>query len=117
MVVRAHRGRPLKKNLYRTGNEESDRAFADVQQDVDSKFKSQQKSPFATGRIIESIDLEAGVSKQIAHKLGRKYIAWTVIRQSADSNVWETNYASPVNPDKFIDLTATADITIDIVVG
>ena len=116
-MVEANKGRPLKKNLYRTGNEESDRAFADVQQDVDSKFKSQQKSPFATGRIIPGVSLAAGTSKDIPHKLGRKYVAWSVVRKSANAIIWETNYSNPTNPKKFLSLTPTADVTVDILVG
>lgn len=116
-MVEVHKGRPLQKNLYRTGNEESDRALADVQQDVDSKFKSQQQSPFATGRIMKGVKLAAGGSKKVAHKLGRKYVAWSVIRQSGNSIIWESNYASPTNPEKFLTLTATSDVTVDILVG
>tara|TARA_R110002020_G_scaffold82627_8_gene204961 strand:+ start:908 stop:1258 length:351 start_codon:yes stop_codon:yes gene_type:complete len=116
-VVDVHKGRPLKQSLFQTGNEESDRAFADVQQDIDSKFRSQQQSPFATGRIIAKVQLAAGVSKRVAHKLGRRYVAWSVVRKSADSGVWESDYSQPANPEKFIYLTATADVTVDIVVG
>ena len=117
MVVEVHKGRPLQKNLYRTGNEEADRALADVQQDVDSKFKSQQQSPFATGSILKGVTLSAGTSKKVAHKLGRKYVAWSIVRQSDNSIIWETNYAKPTSPEKFLTLTATSDVTVDILVG
>lgn len=116
-MVEAAKGRPLRKDVYNTGSTTTDRALTDVQQQVDSKFRSQQSSPFATGRIIPSVSLTTGTANKVSHKLGRKYVAWTVVRKSANADVWEDNYSSPSNPGKFVVLQCSADVKVDILVG
>lgn len=116
-MVEAAKGRALRKDIYSTGNDTADRALADVQQQVDSKFRSQQSSPFATGRIIPGISLTTGTANKVSHKLGRKYVSWSVVRKSANADVWEDNYSSPSNPNKFIVLQCSADVKVDLLVG
>tara|TARA_Y100001973_G_C5202016_1_gene338577 strand:+ start:1656 stop:2006 length:351 start_codon:yes stop_codon:yes gene_type:complete len=116
-VVEAAKGRALRKDLYSTGDDTTNRALQDVQQQVDAKFRSQQASPFATGRIITKVSMTAGTPERVAHKLGRDYIAWTVIRKSANADVWESNYTSPDSRSKFVVLDCSADVTVDLLVG
>ena len=64
-MVEAAKGRALRKDLYSTGDDTTNRALQDVQQQVDAKFRSQQASPFATGRIITKVSMKLFPHKSI----------------------------------------------------
>ncbi len=116
-MVEVAKGAAFRRDNYRTGNDDTDRALLDVQQRVSETVDSKGNSPFAQGRILPNVSLTTGSTNRIAHKLNRKYVAWSIVRKSADANVWESSYSSPDNPKKFLVLDCSADVKVDILVG
>lgn len=63
------------------------------------------------GLKISSVSLKANTELQIPHKLGREYLGYLITSKNANANVWTS---STDNKDKYLNLTSSADVTVDI---
>lgn len=70
--------------------------------------------PFNSGVILKSVKLVSG-SNTINHKLGRDLQGWVIIRQRASATVYDTQ-DSNTNPSLTLLLTASAPVTVDLLV-
>lgn len=62
--------------------------------------------------IIKDQALKSGANV-INHRLGRKLQGWTLVRIRASATVYDTQDAN-VMPELTLQLTASADVTVDI---
>lgn len=63
------------------------------------------------GLKISSVSLKANTELQISHKLGREYLGYLVTSKNANANVWNS---STSQKDKYLKLTSSADVTVDL---
>lgn len=63
------------------------------------------------GRLIEGIVVTAGTVKVVDHGLERGYRGWVVVKQNANSNIWES---TPNLPTLQIRLNASVNVTISL---
>lgn len=68
-------------------------------------------NPVLDGRLITQIQVLSTAPKKIPHLLNRAWVGWIVTNQNANSNVW---VSSNTDNDKFITLSSSANVTIDI---
>lgn len=69
---------------------------------------------FANGNIFNNQVLVAGQDNLIPHLLGTSYKHYNVLNKNANADVWEV---SNPNPDKFLSLRTSADVTISIFIS
>ena len=64
--------------------------------------------------LLKNIDLVVGTN-QVNHKLGRKLQGWYIVRQRADSNIYD-NQDNNQNPELTLTLVSSNQVTVDLVV-
>jgi hypothetical protein len=69
---------------------------------------------FANGNLLDNQILRTGQDNLIAHRLGTAYKHYWILNQDAQAIVWVEPNA---NPDKFINLKTSADVTISLFVS
>lgn len=77
---------------------------------VSKSLDSIVKSEIIAGDILENIELSTTPTR-VSHKLGRKPLGFIVIRINANATVYES--LEP-RQDLFLNLTATADVTVSL---
>jgi hypothetical protein len=70
--------------------------------------------PLLGGNVLQAISLTAGANV-INHKLGRKLQGWTITRQRADANIYDTQDANQT-PALTLQLTSNNPVVVDILV-
>lgn len=80
------------------------------QEDVADTFNQILKNPIQDYVILKDVVLGT-TSTFVDHKLGRMPIGWFIVNKNANANVW--NYETT---DKYLDLDASAAVTVDIYV-
>lgn len=68
---------------------------------------------FLDGGRLEKIAITSGTLKKVEHKLNRNLRGWILLRNRANSVIWDTQDSNP-NPNKTLYLNASATSTIDI---
>lgn len=66
------------------------------------------------GVLLAGIVLKAGVNS-VNHTLGRKLTGWTIVRQRAEAQLWDTQDSNPT-PNLTLSLNSTAAVTVDLYV-
>lgn len=66
------------------------------------------------GELINSVKLVSGANR-VDHKLGRKLQGWTIVRQRAQAQVWDSQ-DSNLTPELNLTLSASAPVTVDLYV-
>ena len=102
------------KPFYKVEIEASD---AEMVQSVQMAFDSVEKSlaglvqsSIVTGTLLRDIDLTT-TAKRIEHKLGRAPLGYIIVRQNANSTVFEQ---SETRKDIFLNLQASAAVTVSL---
>lgn len=65
------------------------------------------------GQIIANVDLTAGVSVSVPHKLGRIYNGYIVIKQNAHGTTYD-DAAANIDNKSYIYIRASANMTVDL---
>lgn len=105
--------RDVRKVRYRTGNEEADRAFREIQEDVSQAVRSASDNAMSGSRRIDNVDIGVG-DTNIPHKLGRAWKSWQVVSKSAAADVYE---GTQVNASKFVTLKASVAVKVSLIVN
>lgn len=92
----------------RTGIAEVDAALR--QTEANTKVKL-DRCPFLEGEQLDSIRLEGGVAKAVAHPLGRRYRGFLVVERDADAVVFNTRTSFDARK---VTLTASDDVLVSI---
>jgi hypothetical protein len=92
----------------------NDRNVNQLQQNFKKAIEPVLKNPIVTGTILTSVTLNSG-SNSISHGLGRAIQGWTIIRQRAQANIWDSQ-DSNTTPQSTLALNASAKVTVDIYV-
>lgn len=66
------------------------------------------------GEVIQKVSLTTG-SNTISHRLGRTLIGWFIIRQRSSASVYDLQ-DSNANPELFLKLQSSANVTVDLYV-
>ncbi len=88
-----------------------------IQDNVDAAITPMQAIPFVGGTVISAKALVTGQDNLVAHKLGHPVNVWSVIRQSANSVVWEqssTQLGNESTDKNFINLRCSANCTVSL---
>lgn len=71
-----------------------------------------QKNNLLDGLLLKSIALASGTTS-VEHKLGRAPEGWIVVRNRAQSTIWDTQDANSM-PEKTLILHSSAATTVDL---
>lgn len=72
------------------------------------------QNAFVQGSILKMVTLQVG-SNQIPHGLNRKLQGWTLVRQRALANIYDTQDTNP-SPQSTLSLVSDQVVTIDLYV-
>jgi hypothetical protein len=87
-----------------------DEKLTEVQDAAASSFASIINKQILAGRLV-TVPIPAGLAVMYPHGLGREIQGWVVVDKDADANVYRTNKN---NPKLFLNLTATAQVTLKL---
>jgi len=88
-----------------------DRTIEQLQANIERALQSIDNS-----HIITGVRLTAGKVNKIPTELGNLLTEYTVVRQNAQSNIWESQTTNN-SKDKLLYLECSADVTVDIKVA
>lgn len=91
-----------------------DRIINMIQDNISNIVEPIASAPILDSIILNNIALKTG-SNSIPHKLGRTLTGWFIVRQRSAGTVYDTQDTNP-NPQTFLRLTASANITVDLFV-
>lgn len=87
-----------------------DRATNQNSVNTSNTFGNLAKNPQLSANILNGIVLKTG-SNQVPHKLARKMSGWNLVNKYGPGDV----YSSPGSqPEFYLYLTSTADVTVDL---
>lgn len=84
--------------------------FSKLQERLQDFFAPLLINPTLDGTLLTNVQLTTAETN-VGHKLGRKPIGWIIVRKNANAEVWEP---SSLYPASFIQLQASANVTIDL---
>lgn len=84
-----------------------------VQEYVQRSVDPISKSPIVDGTLLRSVSLKTGSKNDIDHKLGRPPRGWIVVRQRADSRIWDQQDKNTLSRNT-LRLFCSADVTVDL---
>lgn len=90
-----------------------DREVKQVQENVEQFAKYVLNFTPLDGVLVKDICLEAGVSNEIKHKLGRKPLGWFIVRKRADSRIWDLQDTNP-QPTTSLSIACSHAVQVDI---
>jgi hypothetical protein len=64
--------------------------------------------------LLTNVQLVAG-SNQFPHTLGKKLTGWSIVRQRASSSIYDAQDTQS-NPQTYLTLVSSANVTVDILV-
>jgi hypothetical protein len=85
-----------------------------VQQNVTNALEPLINSPLNNCVILENVAVGTSAT-EIMHKLGRTLRGWTVIRQRADSRIWDVQDTNQ-RPKTTLLLQASTSVVVDLLV-
>lgn len=98
------------KDFKKVANTSED--TAKLQERLQEFFSAIQNCDLIDGLLLTEVDLSTGANS-IAHKLGRELRGWIVVRNRADSRLWDTQDNNTFK-SKTLALNASADTTVDL---
>ena len=90
-----------------------DRQLNQVQENVEQFTQVILNAPIVNGVLLTDICLEAGISNEITHKLGRKPLGWMIVRKRSDSRIWDLQDTNQ-NPSLTLSLACSHDTNVDV---
>jgi hypothetical protein len=90
-----------------------DRQFNQFQVALGKALSPVVGNPINFGLQLNSVALSASQTNSIPHMLDRNLIGWFIVRQRANSVVWDAQ-DSNTTPSQTLSLNCSADTTVDI---
>lgn len=94
------------KRVY-TGSPEIQR----MQDLIAESVEQLERSPMGKGVLLEGVSLSTGASNRVNHKLGRVPSGWIIVDRDDNANVWSSTSSLP---NKFLELSTSADVTVSL---
>lgn len=98
------------KDFKKVANTSED--TAKLQERLQEYLQPITKCPLIDGVLLTDLVLPAGTNT-ISHKLGRKLIGWIVVRNQANSVLWDGQNGNSL-PEKTLIISCSAPTTIDL---
>ena len=98
---------------FRKVNDPQEALLMRLQDNVELSLNQIIGNRILDGIILENITISTGVDNKVNHKLSRKFIGWIIVRNNAESVVYESTTVNNI-PEKQIILNASADAIISI---
>lgn len=92
----------------------TDRIINMIQDNISNIVEPIASSEILDSLILPNVVLKTG-SNSIPHKLTRTLVGWFIVRQRSAGTVYDTQDTNP-NPAVFLNLTASANMTVDLYV-
>lgn len=92
-----------------------DRVVNTIQDNVDAVFKQLLPQPILNGVVVKNVALLTGQNNLVNTGLAGKLTGWIVIRNRANSVVWDAQDTNP-DPTKTLVLLCSANTTVDLLV-
>lgn len=89
------------------------RAVNQLQENVEQALNPIVDKQILDGILIKDISLISGQDNNINHLLGRELLGWTIVRQKANSIIWDSQDSS-ISKSRTLTLNCSADVTISI---
>jgi hypothetical protein len=70
-------------------------------------------SEIINGVLIKNVNLDSSITNQVNHKLGRKPQGWIIVRQRANSIIWDSQDTN-TKANRTLELSCSANVTIDL---
>ncbi len=93
----------------------SDRVVSTIQNNVDAVFRQILAQQILNGNIIKDVPLITGQNNLVNTGLAGKLTGWIVIRNRANSVVWDAQDTN-LDPTKTLVLLCSANTTVDLLV-
>jgi len=84
-----------------------------LQDRLDEFFAPFMLCSLLNGQQLKSIELVPGSANQVSHKLGREILGYIVVRNRAQSKIWDTQDTNALKKSSLL-LWTDATTTIDI---
>lgn len=91
-----------------------DRLLNMIQDNVSNVVDPIAGNPLVNGIILSKVALVSGAN-QIPHKLQRRLLGWFIVRQRSAATIYDTQ-DSNLTPSIYLNLTASANVTVDLYV-
>jgi hypothetical protein len=83
-----------------------------IQENIAGALEPFLRSQIINGVLLKNIKLQTGAPNKINHSLGRTPQGWIIVRQNANSVIWQVNASELINTT--LQLEASANVTIDL---
>jgi hypothetical protein len=90
-----------------------DKDLNKVQSNIEQLIEPFLNSEITDGVLIKNISLDSSITNQVNHKLGRKPLGWIVVRQRANSIIWDSQDTN-TKANRTLELSCSANVTIDL---
>lgn len=90
-----------------------DKDLSKLQNNIDIVIKPILNCPIIDGVLVENVSLSTSSANEVFHKLGRKPIGFIIVKQSADSRIWDSQSSNPT-PDRTFLLSCSNAVTVNI---
>ena len=84
-----------------------------VQSNIEQLMEPFLNSEVINGVLIKNISLNASITNQVNHKLGRKPLGWIIVRQRANSIIWDSQDTN-TKANRTLELSCSNNVTIDL---
>jgi hypothetical protein len=84
-----------------------------VQSNVEQLIEPVLNSQIINGVLLKNVILDASIVNQVSHKLGRKPQGWLIVRQRANSIIWDAQDTN-TKANRTLTLSCSANVTIDL---
>ena len=96
------------KDFKKVAGAEED--VAKLQERLQEFFTPIIQCPIIDGTLLTGVQL-SGAQTAVEHKLNREFLGYIITKQSANAVIWQSSLDLP---KRFINLTASAPVTVDI---
>ncbi len=84
-----------------------------LQSNLDNWTKGSQMATISNGNLLRNISLLTGTVNNVSHKLGRELVGYTIVRQRAQAQIWDTQDTN-IFKIKTLALNTDADVVVDL---
>ena len=84
-----------------------------IQERIEDVFLPVSDASIIDGKLITGQELASGSTSIISHNLGRNLKGWIVVGKNAAAHVYDSQESNS-DPDKFLHLTASGTVTVDL---
>jgi hypothetical protein len=91
----------------------SDKDLSKLQNNIDIVLKPITNCPIIDGVLVENVSLNASITNEVFHKLGRKPLGFIIVRKSAESDIWDDQNSNKTSDRTFF-LKCSNNVTVNI---